>query len=451
MLLSVLLPAGAALRHAPPTMSGAGARKVVVTGISTITSLGKTADETFSNLLDGKCGIGPLTLFDPKDYPPVPQIASEVSDFDVRQFWKPPEGRPDGVGFQPEKYDRYIHFAVAAATACLSDAKLDPSTLANRYRFGCMIASGAGGIGTLEENCRSLFYEGAEAVSGPDPLGTSNTASQVVAMEVGACGPNANYVSACASGTHALGEAFRAIAYGGAEVMLAGGTEACITPLTISGFTSMRAMCTTSNDDPQRASRPFDADRSGFVMGEGAGVLLLESEEHAKARGATIYCELAGYAANCDAFHITAPHPEGEGMSACLLKALSSAGTAPESVGYINAHGTSTPLNDKFETLAYKVAFGDHAPKIKISSTKGAIGHLLGAAGGVEAAVCCKVLQKQEVPPTINYETPDPDCDLDYVPNVKYVPETPLDVAMSDNLGFGGHNAALVFKRYTEA
>jgi hypothetical protein len=218
MLLSVLLPAGAALRHAPPTMSGAGARKVVVTGISTITSLGKTADETFSNLLDGKCGIGPLTLFDPKDYPPVPQIASEVSDFDVRQFWKPPEGRPDGVGFQPEKYDRYIHFAVAAATACLSDAKLDPSTLANRYRFGCMIASGAGGIGTLEENCRSLFYEGAEAVSGPDPLGTSNTASQVVAMEVGACGPNANYVSACASGTHALGEAFRAIAYGGAEV-----------------------------------------------------------------------------------------------------------------------------------------------------------------------------------------------------------------------------------------
>jgi len=425
--------------------------KVVVTGLSAITSLGHDADTVFEELLAGKCGIGKLTLFDPNDYKPVPQIASEVRDFDVSNFWKPPEGREEGVGFVASEYDRYIHFAMAAATTCLKDGGLDTTTL-NPYRFGCNIASGAGGIGKLESNCRALFYEGEDKVTGPDALGVSNTASQVVAMEFGAGGPNANYVSACASGTHAIGEAFRSIKLGQADVMLAGGTEACITPLTISGFNSMRAMCNTANDDPQKASRPFDANRAGFVMGEGAGVLLLESEEHAKARGARIYCELAGYAANCDAFHITAPHPEGEGMSACLLGALNSANLKPESVGYINAHGTSTPLNDKFETLAYRVAFGDHADKIKVSSTKGAIGHLLGAAGGVEATVCVKALQQQEVPPTINYETPDPDCDLDYVPNEKFVFEesSPLEVAMSDNLGFGGHNAALVFKRYVE-
>jgi 3-oxoacyl-[acyl-carrier-protein] synthase II len=210
----------------------------------------------------------------------------------------------------------------------------------------------------------------------------------------------------------------------------------------------MRAMCTTSNDSPQTASRPFDANRAGFVMGEGAGVLLLETEEHALKRGATIYAELAGYSATCDAHHITAPHPEGEGMAACLEKAMRSAGVAPEEVQYINAHGTSTPLNDKFETMAYKRVFGAHASKLKISSTKGATGHLLGAAGGVEAAIVCKVIQTGIMPPTLNYDTPDPDCDLDYVPNVKYVSEVPVEVAITDNLGFGGHNAALVFKRY---
>jgi len=443
-----------ALRAGPgPVMSEMQVRrKVVVTGIGCLTSVGHDMDTTFDNLLAGECGIDRLTLFNPEDYKPVPQIASEVKDFDVSKFWTKPEGRPDGVGFEPEKYDRYVHFAVAAAMDAMKDAGYDPSN-DNRFRFGCNVASGAGGIGKLESSARALFYEGEDKVHGPDALGISCTASEIVAMEVGACGTNANFVSACASGTHALGEAFKSVAYGEADVMIAGGTEACITPLTISGFNSMRAMCTTGNDDPKKASRPFDADRCGFVMGEGAGVLLLETEEHAKARGAKIYCELAGYAANCDAFHITAPHPEGEGMSNCLLNALKVAGEAPESVGYINAHGTSTPLNDKFETLAYRVAFGDHADKIKISSTKGAIGHLLGAAGGVEAAVCCKVLQEQQVPPTINYETPDPDCDLDYVPNVKYVPpaEQPIQVAMSDNLGFGGHNAALVFKRYVDA
>ena len=264
----------------------------------------------------------------------------------------------------------------------------------------------------------------------------------------GVDGCNGAQVSACATGTHALGEALKYIQLGEADVMLAGGTEAAITALGFAGFTSMRAMCTDGNDSPQTASRPFDASRAGFVMGEGAGVLLLESEEHALARGARIYCEIAGYAANCDAFHITAPHPEGEGMADCLAAAMSNAGVVPTDVQYINAHGTSTPLNDKFETMAYKRVFGDHAHKIKISSTKGAIGHLLGAAGGVEAAICCKVLETNSVPPTINYETPDPDCDLDYVPNHKFVSDEPIEVAMSDNLGFGGHNAALVFKKY---
>ena len=423
---------------------GYGGPKVVVTGIGTLTSLGTDPETFFENLLEGKCGIGPMKRFDPKKYKPVPEISSEVQDFDVDDWLAAKEGR----SFNAKDYDRYVQFGLAASTYALKDGALDTSSISNKNRFGCFIASGAGGIGKVEESYRNLVTTGEGDVVGPDPLGVSNTASSIVASEVEANGPNMNFVSACASGTHALGEAYRVIAMGDADVMLAGGTEACITPLTVAGFTSMRAMCTTGNDSPQTASRPFDADRSGFVMGEGAGVLLLESEEHALARGAKIYCELAGYNANCDAFHITAPHPEGEGMSACLLGALDNAGLQYDDVDYINAHGTSTPLNDKFETLAYRVAFKEHAPKIKISSTKGAIGHLLGAAGGVEAAICCKVLEKNQIPPTINYNTPDPDCDLDYVPNVKYVPDRELEVAISDNLGFGGHNAALVFKRY---
>jgi len=311
------------------------------------------------------------------------------------------------------------------------------------------LASGVGGLATVEQSCEILFNKGPKRITPfllPSLIG--NTAGSMIAIELGAQGPNFGIVSACATGTHALGEALKYIQYDEADVMLAGGSEATVTPLGFAGFNSMRAMCTSSNDSPQTASRPFDADRSGFVMGEGAGVLLLESEEHAIARGAQIYCEIAGYAATCDAHHITAPHPEGEGMAECLRLALDAAGLAPSQVDYINAHGTSTPLNDKFETLAYKRVFQEHAPKIKISSTKGATGHLLGAAGGVEAAICCKVLQTGSVPPTINYETPDPECDLDYVPNVKYVSDIPIEVALSDNLGFGGHNAALVFKRY---
>lgn len=427
-----------AVRRTTAIMSAAdGKRKVVVTGLGTFSSLGHDAHTFFNNLLDGKCGIDRVTLFD-EELAQV-KIASEVKDFDVSQYWEPKSAK---------RYDRYTHLAMAAAKTCMADGALDASTV-NAKRFGCLIGSGVGGLEAVEESCRILFNKGPKRITPfllPSIIG--NTATSMIAIELGAKGPNFGVVSACATGTHAIGEALKYIQSGEADVMLAGGTEAAVTALGFAGFTSMRAMCTTANDSPQTASRPFDADRAGFVMGEGAGVLLLEEEEHAKARGARIYCELAGYAANCDAYHITAPHPEGEGMADCLRAAVASSGAHMEDVDYINAHGTSTPYNDKFETMAYKRAFGEHASKLKISSTKGAIGHLLGAAGGVEAAICCKVLETGEIPPTINYKTPDPECDLDYVPNTKYVSERPLNMAISDNLGFGGHNAALVFKRY---
>ena len=362
-----------------------------------------------------------------------------MKDFDVSKYWDKNTAK---------RQDRYSHFAMAAAKCALADGGLDPKTV-NSKRFGVLVGSGVGGLDAVERSCDILFNKGPKRISPfllPSIIG--NTAGAMIAIEVGAQGPNYGIVSACATGTHAIGEAFKYLKWGECDVMLAGGTEATITPLGFAGFNSMRAMCTTSNDSPQTASRPFDANRAGFIMGEGAGVLLLETEEHALARGAKIYCELAGYAATCDAHHITAPHPEGEGMADCLNAAMEGAGVKPTDVQYINAHGTSTPLNDKFETMAYKRVFGDHAYKLKVSSTKGATGHLLGAAGGVEAAIVCKVIETSICPPTINYETPDPECDLDYVPNEKYVSETPIEVAITDNLGFGGHNAALVFKRY---
>jgi 3-oxoacyl-[acyl-carrier-protein] synthase II len=412
-------------------------KKVVVTGLGTFTSLGHDVDTFFDNLLEGRCGIGPVTRFDPELS--AVKISSEVHDFDVSKFWDPKDAK---------RYDRYTHLAMAAAKTALADGGLTKDEITSE-RFGVLIGSGVGGLEAVETSCRILFEKGPRRISPfllPSIIG--NTAGSMVAIELGAKGPNFGVVSACATGTHALGEALKYLQLGEADVMLAGGTEAAITALGFAGFASMRAMCTTGNDSPQTASRPFDADRSGFVMGEGAGVLLLETEEHALARGARIYCELAGYAANCDAFHITAPHPEGEGMANCLSSAMANAGVQPSDVQYINAHGTSTPLNDKFETMAYKRVFGEHALKLKVSSTKGAIGHLVGAAGGVEAAIVCKVLETSSIPPTINYRTSDPDCDLDYVPNVKFVPDDPIEVAISDNLGFGGHNAALVFKRY---
>lgn len=412
----------------------------MVTGLGTFTSLGHDATEMFNNLLDGKCGIDRITRFD-EALSPI-KIASEVKDFDVTQFWEPKDAK---------RYDRYAHFAMAAAKTAMVDGKLNKDDV-NSKRFGVIIGSGVGGLESVEESCRILFNKGPKRITPfllPSIIG--NTAGGLVAIELGAKGPNFGVVSACATGTHAIGEALRFLQMGDCDVMLAGGTEAAITPLGFAGFASMRAMCSDGNENPKTCSRPFDAERSGFVMGEGAGVLLLETEEHALKRGAKIYCELAGYAANCDAFHITAPHPEGEGMSDCLQMAVESAGIKLTDVQYVNAHGTSTPLNDKFETMAYKRVFGDHAHKLKISSTKGALGHLLGAAGSVEAAICCKVIETGSMPPTLNYKTPDPECDLDYIPNVKFVSDKPIEVAISDNLGFGGHNAALVFKRYQKA
>lgn len=414
-------------------------RKVVVTGLGTVTSLGNDAETLFDNLCDGKCGIGPVTRFDPALSSI--KIASEVSNFDVTQFWEAKDAK---------RYDRYAHLAMGAAKTALADGGLDKESIESK-RFGVLIGSGIGGIEAVETSCRILFEKGPKRITPfllPSIIG--NTAGSMVAIALDAKGPNFGVVSSCATGTHALGEALKAMQFGDADVMLAGGTEAAVTPLGFAGFAAMREMCTTGNDSPQTASRPFDASRSGFVMGEGAGVLLLETEEHAKARGAKIYCELAGYAANCDAFHTTTPRPEGEGLADCLKVAMQAAGVEATDVQYINAHGSSSRGGDKTETMAIKLAFGQHASALKISSTKGATGHLLGAAGGVEAAISCKVLETGAIPPTINYETPDPDCDLDFVPNVRGDLGGTRKVVMSLNQGFGGHNAALVFKSYDD-
>ena len=330
----------------------------------------------------------------------------------------------------------------------IDDGALDTATV-DSSRFGVIIGSAFGGMDTFETQTLNL-NAGKKVSPFTIPALLGNTASGIVGIELGAQGPNFGVASACAAGSHAIGEAMRFMQNGAADVMITGGAEAAITPLSFGGFSAMKAMCTKFNDQPTKASRPFDADRAGFVMGEGAGVLLLETEEHAKARGAKIYCELGGYAATCDAHHITTPHPEGLGLATCLSSALADANVAPEDVAYINAHGTSTAYNDKFETMAIKKVFGEHASRLAISSTKSMTGHTLGAAGGIEAVIATKVMQTGVVPPTINYESPDPECDLNYVPNEKQVLGK-IKAAVSDNLGFGGHNAALVFKAYDAA
>jgi 3-oxoacyl-[acyl-carrier-protein] synthase II len=316
-------------------------------------------------------------------------------------------------------------------------------------RVGVIIGSGIGGMQTYETQLRVLFERGPRKVSPfTIPALIVNMCSGLVAIEYGARGPNFGVVSACASGTHALGEAARAIRHGEADVMIAGGSEAAITPFAYASFCAMKAM-TTRNDAPRQASRPFDKHRDGFVMGEGAGVLVLESLDHARARGARIYCELAGYAATCDAHHITQPDPEGKGLSLAMRRALDSAGAAPADVDYLNAHGTSTPYNDRFETLAIKQVFGDHARRMPISSTKSMTGHLLGAAGGIESVACVKTIASGWIPPTINLDEPDPDCDLDYVPHVARTAR--VRTVLSNNLGFGGQNAAIVFRALADA
>jgi 3-oxoacyl-[acyl-carrier-protein] synthase II len=407
-------------------------RRVVVTGVGVISALGLDAETFWQSLLAGRCGIGLVTAFDTADFPC--KIGAEIRDFDAARYMDPKEAR---------RNDRYTHFAVAAAKQAVADAKLDTANV-DGERFGVLVGSGIGGMSTIEAQCRVLFERGPRKVSPfMIPSLISNMAGGIIAIETGARGPNFSIVSACATGSHSIGEALRTIRTGEADVMLAGGSEAAITALSYAGFCSMKAM-STRNDEPQRASRPFDLGRDGFVMGEGAGVLVLELLEHARARGARIYCELAGYGASCDAFHITQPDPEGRGLSLAMRQALRSAGMQPNEIDYINAHGTSTPYNDKFETASIKKVFGEHAARLKVSSTKSMTGHLLGAAGGIEAVASVKAIESGIVPPTINLEQPDPECDLDYVPN-QAVP-VPVRAVMSNNLGFGGQNAALVFR-----
>ncbi|HVS52226.1 MAG TPA: beta-ketoacyl-ACP synthase II [Opitutaceae bacterium] len=412
--------------------SASPSSRVVVTGLGVVTSIGHDAAAFWASLVAGRSGVRRVALFDPGDF--ASQIGAEVRDWDPAQHMDPKEVR---------RNDRYTHFGFVAAKQAVADSGLATDKL-DGDRIGVIIGSGIGGMYTYESQLKNLAERGPRKVSPfTIPALIGNMCSGLVAIEYGARGPNFGIVSACATGTHALGEAAHAIRRGEADVMIAGGAEAAITPFAYASFCAMKAM-STRNDAPEKASRPFDRERDGFIMGEGAGVLVLESEAHARRRGARIYCELAGYAATSDAFHITQPDPEGKGLSLAMTRALASARVAPAEIDYINAHGTSTPYNDKFETLAIKKVFGEHARKVAISSTKSMTGHLLGAAGGIESVICAKTIQTQTLAPTINLENADPDCDLDYVPNVARAAK--VRTVLSNNLGFGGQNAAVVFR-----
>ena len=412
-------------------------QRIVVTGMGVISPFGDGSDIFWESLCAGKNGVDKVSLFDAKNLNC--QIAAECKGFDATKYMDPKEAK---------RSDRYTHFAVAAAKLAVKDAGLEMDK-ETPERVGVIIGSGVGGMDTIENQARAFIERGPRRVSPfMIPNLISNMASGVIAIELGARGVNFSVVSACATGSHAIGEAFLHLQAGREDVILAGGSEAAVTPLAFAGFCAMKAMATNFNDEPHRASRPFDADRCGFVMGEGAGVLVLERLEHAKKRGANILAEIIGYGASCDAYHITSPDIEGRGLAACLHKVLDEGKVLPEQVSYINAHGTSTPYNDKFETLAIHKVFGDAAKKVPVSSTKSMTGHLLGAAGAIEAAVCVKAIQTSIIPPTINYEHPDPDCDLDYVPNVAR--EHEVKIALSTNLGFGGQNGALLFKKFEE-
>ena len=411
--------------------------KVVVTGVGALTGVGNTYEETWTNICAGKTGIAPVDAFDePERFGST--VGCQVRDFDGKAWFASPK--------TANANDRYTHLAMAAARQAYEDAKLNIGENADPDRVGVMIGSAFGGIGTVESEYERMQKRGPRRVSPfaiPALLG--NTASGVVGIELNCRGPNFGVVSACASGTHAIGEAMLAIQRGDADVVICGGSEAAMTPLMYGGFGAMKAMCTKFNETPEKASRPFDADRAGFVMGEGAGVVVLESADHAEKRGASVYAELAGYGATCDAHHITTPAPEGAGLARCLDVTLKHAGVEPSEVVYVNAHGTSTAYNDKFETMALKTVFGDHAYNLRVSSTKGATGHTMGAAGGIEAVLTCLAVKNGVCPPTINLETPDPDCDLNYVSDGAETRS--VDVAITQNLGFGGHNGALVFKK----
>ncbi|HBX22387.1 MAG TPA: beta-ketoacyl-[acyl-carrier-protein] synthase II [Desulfotomaculum sp.] len=410
-------------------------KRAVVTGIGVVTPAGNNLEEFWTNLTDGKSGVGPITRFDTEGY--TSKIAAEVKNFEPADYIDRKEAR---------RMDRFTQFAVAATGMAVENAGLDIEKL-NRARCGVILGSGVGGIETLEQQHRILLDRGPGRIS-PFfiPMMISNMGSGQVSIAYGLRGFNVTTTSACASSTNAIGDAFKLIQRGQADLMITGGTEAPITSLAVAGFCSMKAL-STRNDDPAGASRPFEAGRDGFVIGEGAVILVLEEMQHAIDRGANILAELIGYGASCDAYHITAPDPEGTGAAMAMRLALDDAGLAPDKVDYINAHGTSTPLGDKLETLAIKEVFGEHARKLAVSSTKSMTGHLLGSAGGLEAAVCALSITRGVIPPTINMEEPDPECDLDYVPNKAR--QTKVDIALTNSFGFGGHNATLVFERFS--
>jgi 3-oxoacyl-[acyl-carrier-protein] synthase II len=408
-------------------------RRVVVTGVGAVSPLGTGNQKNWEALVSGQSGIGPITRFDAGSLPV--RIAGEVRDFEPEQFIDKKEVK---------KMDLFIQYAMGAAYFAMEDSGLQ-ITEQNAERVGVLVGAGLGGLPTIEKYHTALLEGGYKKIS-PFfiPMLIINLAPGHISIKYGAKGPNLSSVSACATGTHSIGDAYHMIARGDADAMIAGGTEATVTPLGIGGFAVMKAL-SDRNDEPQRASRPFDKGRDGFIMGEGAGIVVLEEYEAAKQRGAKIYAEVVGYGLTGDAYHMTAPAEGGEGAARCMKMALNNAGVNPDQVGYINAHGTSTPFNDLNETLAIKSVFGDHAYKLMVSSTKSMTGHLLGAAGGLEAVISCMVLDKGVVPPTINYEEPDPDCDLDYVPNTAR--DARVDYVMSNSLGFGGTNATLLFKR----
>ncbi|MFA6956946.1 MAG: beta-ketoacyl-ACP synthase II [Thermoanaerobaculia bacterium] len=409
-------------------------RRVVVTGIGMVSPLGIGNDETWQGILAGRSGVGLITRFDTSAYPA--KIAAEVKDFNPGNWIEKKEIK---------KSDTFIHYAIAAAQICVDDAGLKPDP-AEAERFGVIIGAGIGGLPLIEETHKIVLERGPSRISPFFIPGLiANLAAGHVSIRFGAKGPNSATCTACATGAHAIGDAMKVIQREEADIMIAGGTESVISPLAVGGFAAMRAL-STRNDAPERASRPWDKDRDGFVMGEGAGIVLLEEREHALARDARIYCELSGYGMSGDAYHISAPCADGEGSARVMRNALRDAGLKPEDIDYINAHGTSTPAGDLAETIAVKSMFGDHAYKLAMSSTKSMTGHLLGAAGGLEAAICARAVHDGVAPPTINYETPDPECDLDYVPNTAR--EMNIRHAMSNSFGFGGTNACLVFSRH---
>ena len=408
-------------------------RRVVITGLGIVSPVGNTVEEAWNSITAGKSGVKPMTRLNPDDYPA--KVAAEIRDFDPEQCVEKKEAR---------KMDRFTQFAVAAAKMAVADAKLE-ITDENAPRIGVWVGSGIGGMETFESQYKTFLERGYRRVS-PFfvPMMIPDMAAGQVSIYLGAKGVNSCTVTACATGTNSIGDAFKVIQRGDADAMISGGTEAPITQMSVAGFCANTAL--SNNPDPATASRPFDSGRDGFVIGEGAGIVVLEELEHAKARGAHIYAEIVGYGSTGDAHHITAPAPDGEGGARAMKMAIDDAGLAPSDIDYINAHGTSTPYNDKFETAAIKTVFGDHAEKLAISSTKSMTGHLLGAAGGVEAIFTALAIENDVIPPTINLENPDPECDLDYVPNKARKAE--VRAAMSNSLGFGGHNATIVLKQY---